>query len=327
MPSPAPLPRELGTIFSSAAAIEHGVTSGRLRTGDLARPFRGTRIAPAAEDPGADRFERYRARELTLIRALASRLAEPQFVSHRSAALVWGAPLPYRRDPDLHLSALSPARAPRVRGVTGHTVEPDRCRVVVHDGIPVSSAASTWIMLGALRLSTLELVAAGDYFARQYRSGYGRPDTERPPIATLDELRAVLDLGGWAGAPTLRKACALIREGSWSPQESFVRVHLVWAGLPEPELNLDVFESDGDFIACLDMAYTRYKVGVEYHGMQHGHQYAKDVERMARLRAAGWDIVEVTRALMDRPHVVTHRVETALRRRGWQPGIPVAKGH
>lgn len=175
-------------------------------------------------------------------------------------------------------------------------------------------------MLGALGLSTLQLIMAGDYFVRRYRSGHGRPHAGRAPHTTLQQLHETLDIGGWSGAPRLRKAYEFIREDSWSPRESVVRVQLVLAGLPEPALNIDVFTAEGTFLACLDMAYPRYRVGVEYHGMLHGEQYAQDVERMARLRAAGWEMIEVTHALRNRPKVVAHRVETALRLRGWIPG-------
>ena len=113
-----------------------------------------------------------------------------------------------------------------------------------------------------------------------------------------------------------------MREDSWSPQESILRLGLVRAGLPEPDLNIDVFEENGSFLACLDLAYPRYRVGVEYYGIQHSDSYAEDVERMARLRANGWEMIEVTRAIAGRPWIVAARVRDALSDRGWRPGAP-----
>lgn len=320
MPRPSPLPPVLGSAFSVASATDRGVTPRRLRASDLASPFRGVRALILPDDPAANRFEQERVRELGLIRALAQRMTETQFISHRSAALLWGVPLPHRREPDLHLASLSPARAPRIRGVRGHSVEPDRCEIVVRDGIRMSSAASTWVMLGSLGLSMIQLVAAGDHLVRRYRFGHGRPHAGRAPHTTLGELSKLLGLGGWSGAPALRLAHTLTREDSWSPRESIIRVQLILAGLPEPELNVDVFADDGSFLACIDMVYPSLRVGVEYHGMQHGERYAFDVERMARLRAAGWEMIEVTHALVNRPGVVAQRVKAALRQRGWTPG-------
>lgn len=95
-------------------------------------------------------------------------------------------------------------------------------------------------------------------------------------------------------------------------------MELLAAGLPEPELNVDVYDEDGTFLGCLDMAFRRYRVGVEYHGDQHGERYAADVERSAAFRAAGWDLIEVTNALRKRPRVMVERVAKALRKAGWQ---------
>lgn len=318
MPHPTPLPPELTASFSVSEARDLGVSPDRLRGRDLLRPFHGVRMRTAAEDSAPNTFDARLRRELALIRALARRLTPDQFLSHRSAALLWGVPLPHARSPELHVSSPTPARAPRIDGTIGHRVEPSRCPVEHRSGIPVSSAAATWAMLGALRLGVPELVAAGDYFVRMYREGYGRPDAGRPPLSTRAELEAALALGRWRGQPRLRRAAELVREDSWSPQESLIRVELVLAGLPEPELNVDVFDEHGRFLGCLDLAYPEYRVGSEYQGLQHGQQYDADVERMAAFRAAQWDIIEVTRATRRNPGVVVRRVAEALRRAGWQ---------
>ncbi len=170
-------------------------------------------------------------------------------------------------------------------------------------------------MLGELPLA--ELVAVGDYFARMHRKGYGRPNVGKPPHAALTELREAVHLGRWRGMPRLRTALKLVREDSWSPRESTTRVTLVMAGLPEPELNIDVYDRNGFFIGCSDMAYPRYKVGVEYHGQQHVERYAQDIERLERFRADGWEILQVTKALERRPESLVARVTSALRKRGW----------
>ena len=117
--------------------------------------------------------------------------------------------------------------------------------------------------------------------------------------------------------PRLRTALKLVREDSWSPRESTTRVTLVMAGLPEPELNIDVYDRNGIFIGCSDMAYPRYKVGVEYHGQQHAERYAQDIERLERFRADGWEILQVTKAVERRPETLVARVTWALRKRGW----------
>jgi hypothetical protein len=239
--------------------------------------------------------------------------------SHETAAAIWGAPLPLQfdvhgevagpNDLELHVCAIGPTPVPRAAGVTRHKTYASYTVRSEHDGLRVPSPAATWIQLGHLQLQ--DVVAAGDYFCRKWRKGYGRPDTTREPLATIEELRAMLELGRRRGAATLRTALELIREDSWSPRESIVRVILVTAGLPEPQLNVDVFD-DGRFLGCVDMVYPEQKVGIEYVGMLHGKTWAEDVERIARLRAAGWNVLEVAAPLLRRPDELVRRVAAAL---------------
>lgn len=84
--------------------------------------------------------------------------------------------------------------------------------------------------------------------------------------------------------------------------------------LPEPELNIDVFDGLGRFLGCVDMAYAQQRVAVEYLGMLHGERWAQDVERIAGLRAAGWTVIEVTAPLLKRPNTLVARVRAALSR-------------
>ena len=122
----------------------------------------------------------------------------------------------------------------------------------------------------------------------------------------------MMDAGRRRGADRLRRAIELIREDSWSPRESELRCLLVDAGFPEPELNVDVFDGVGVFIACVDLLYPRQRVAIEYHGVHHGAQWARDVERAAALRAAGWTVIEVTSPLLRDPARLLRRVAAAL---------------
>lgn len=250
-----------------------------------------------------------------MIRALGQRLTDGQLLSHRSAALLWGAPMPWVGTPTLHVTALRPAAIPRVQNVKGHTIEVDRCGAARLGGLRVTDPATTWAMLADLPLP--RLVAVGDYFVRVYREGWGRRHVGQPPLATIDELTRVVSLGRWRGQPRLQEALEYVREDSWSPRESMVRLLLVQAGLPEPCLNRDVFEGDY-FLGCVDMIYAEFKVAIEYQGEHHSATYTEDVERLARLRAAGWIVIEVTKRLAANPGELVRRVTAALRERGWR---------
>lgn len=100
------------------------------------------------------------------------------------------------------------------------------------------------------------------------------------------------------GVARLREALPQIRTRSASRPETHLRLAVVDAGLPEPELNYEVFEA-GSYLGALDLAYPRQKVGLEYEGEHHlldPVQWARDIARYERLAAAGWIIVRVTKA-------------------------------
>ncbi|MDT0156510.1 DUF559 domain-containing protein [Microbacterium sp. ARD32] len=319
-----PLPSELGRAFAVRTARAHGVGRGRLRSADLRAPFHGVRVQGEAAgiDESLDPYERQRRARVARARDYAPRLHGGHFFSHQTAASIWGAPLPLEiddfgrpaalEDLELHVCARGALPLPRASGVTGHRTLDSLTSVRMHDDLRVSSPAATWVSLGTL--SVVQLVALGDYFCRQWRQGVGRLDAGRPPLTTTGELRNAINAGRRRGAARLRTAVELIREDSWSPRESQVRCLLVQAGLPEPDLNVDVFDEAGRFIGCVDMAYPEQRVIVEYHGVQHGQQWARDVERAAALRAAGWTIIEVTYPLLDDPRRLIRRVAAALRR-------------
>ena len=223
--------------------------------------------------------------------------------------------MPHLAVPELHLSVHLPGRAPRVDGVTGHALSPARSIVVQRDGLAVTSAACTWAQLG--RLSLYEIVAAGDVLLRTHRAGYGRPNIGKPPLTTSEELASVLSLGRWPGSARLRRALPLLREDSWSPKESELRLIIVTAGLPEPELNIDVFDESGEFLGCVDMAYRSFRVAIEYQSDYHAGRLADDVDKAERLRDAGWILIQVTKSLRNDSASVLRRVAGALRERGW----------
>jgi hypothetical protein len=296
-----------------------GVGRGRLRGSDLERPFHGVRRVPSSLEPVSDPFERRRQGTLSLVRAYAGRMRPTEFFSHETAALIWGAPLPLPLSTDdaIHVSVRHPGIAPRARGAVGHSLSGDLVTVSTVDGLRVASPASTWAMLG--RLGVFDLVALGDFFVREWRAeGYFRVNAGMPPLTTTAQLEAALNAGRRTGVARLRTALPLIRQDAWSRPESITRCHLVTAGLPEPVLNRDYFDRYGEHLGCLDLSYPEYRVAIEYQGQHHGARYARDIERVERLRAAGWIVIQVTARLLENPGELVHRVRLALASRGWR---------
>lgn len=301
MPKPASLPPELvGRAFDAATARAFGVSRGRTRASDLVSPFRGVR-APASTP--AD----YKNR----VRAYAARMPGDQFFSHESAAVVLGLPLPHavRTDAALHVTTGPAARPPRMKGVIGHRPRGHKSITVV-DGLRVTDPLQTWCDLST-RLPLDGLIAMGDALVRRQR-----------PFATLDELRVkVAAHAGQAGAPLLRESLEWIRARTDSPRETEVRLVLVRAGLPEPEVNPKIFNRFGAEIGFADMFYRAQKVIVEYDGIHHfeGDQPLKDVERIEEFVEENHRVIRFNRTHLGRTAFMVRKVSAALRERGWEP--------
>lgn len=117
-----------------------------------------------------------------------------------------------------------------------------------------------------------------------------------------------------------RRAAGFVRDRVESPTESRLRMLLVLAGLPEPEVQHVVAGEDGRPRYRLDLAYPAARVGVEYDGRQHAEdatQWRHDLRRREALDDAGWKLLVVTaQDLYRRPDEVLRRVGVALAARG-----------
>ncbi|MEO6943359.1 MAG: hypothetical protein ABI053_01450 [Lacisediminihabitans sp.] len=69
---------------------------------------------------------------------------------------------------------------------------------------------------------------------------------------------------GQNGATALRAALPLVRLRVRSPRETLLRLLLLDAGLPEPEINFWVYDTRGEFLAECDLVYPEHKVALEY---------------------------------------------------------------
>lgn len=301
---PAGLDRAGFTVVTALAA---GVSPKRLRSSDLDTPFRGVRAAHDATDSVH-----------ALCRAFASRMPRHQGFSHLTAVRLFALPEPHRLHADtrLHVSAIAPHRAPRMRGIRGYSLAPQRAAVegtlLVHDGLRVVSPVDTWCQMAA-QLTVDELVTLGDALVRRQR-----------PLATIGALDAVLArYSGARGCTKLVQALPLIRPGTDSAKETELRLAIVRSGLPEPEVNTTIYDSLGLPIARGDLVFREYKVLVEYDGEHHRldlRQYANDVDRNERLAEAEWRTIHFNRThRAARQTAALASLRRALCARGWTP--------
>ena len=322
-----PLPRPLALDpFTVGDAIATGVGAGRLRGRDLERPFHGVRVDPASVEevarfgsfPNAGASEEF-AGLIARCRAYAPLLRPGQFFSHETAARLFKCPLPSRfsRDDPLHVSVLAPGRAPRSKGVTGHQAIAGT--IVQRFGLPVSDAATTWLSLGA-SLDLDDLVAAGDHLVLD--PAVLDPYDIRPHVSIAKLQDRLVGFSG-AGARNAREAVGQVRQGSESRAETLLRLVLVRAGLPEPELNVDIYDAAGRWLGRADQYFREWRVISEYDGDEHrtnSRQYDRDITRIEEFARAGHTVVRIRKLqLFVHPELAVERVSRALRDSGW-PG-------
>lgn len=281
-PGPRPLPDVLaGRAFSLAEGRTAGLSPAELDGSGLRRPTRGIRTAEPAPRPGD-----VVARCCELLPALP-----PAAVfSHATALdlLEVDRPRGLRRPDDVHVEVPHTVRRPRRNKVVGHSRPADaREPVLIRHGLPVVLAARLWAQLAG-ELDGVELVVLGDALVRR----------QRPRAALRDLERAVDRLApGTRGARRLRDALPLVRAGTDSCQETRLRLALVGAGLPCPEVNRPVHDRDGRFVALPDLSYRQQRVGIEYDGDVHRTEpraWRRDVARRQALEHAGWRLITCT---------------------------------
>ncbi|MGH3801110.1 MAG: endonuclease domain-containing protein [Pseudonocardiaceae bacterium] len=103
-----------------------------------------------------------------------------------------------------------------------------------------------------------------------------------------------------------------------SPMETRSRLVLVLRGLPRPELQYQVYDERGEFIARLDLAYPLLKLAIEYDGRGHltAWQQQADARRLNRLDACGWSVLRFTSPdVLRTPDAMAAQVRQAIARR------------
>ncbi|HET6826897.1 MAG TPA: DUF559 domain-containing protein [Amnibacterium sp.] len=299
---PSPLPESLrGRAFGIDDAYRAGLSPARVRGKDLDRPFAGVRVAP-----GTDTSLPVQHRVVRLARIYALKMGPAEFFSHSTAAVLYGMWLPLELEDDevLHVSVCKPARAPRDRGVKGHHLVDRPGLIVQRDGLRLAGPVETWCQLATqLRIPTL--VAAGESLLT--------PD-HRDTGVMLDRLVGAAADRDRPMSVRLERAAVLLRRNVRSAKESELRLLLLAAGLPEPEVNGRIVDQQGRFVAESDLVYRSAKVVLEYEGDGHRERakFRKDISRYDRLQDLGWRVIRVTQEDLNHPEDLLARVRRAL---------------
>lgn len=285
-------------------------------------PFHGVRqlldLAPPDDDLSIDDLAMQS--EQRKIRAYASVMRPHAFLAGRTAGVhlgLWIGP-----GAQLEIGVLAPARAPRARGVRGVKVAPHLVTVETRGGVRTTDAASTWAMLGA-ELSVRELVVLGDQLVRipRDRRGVLMP---RNRMCTIDDLARIVSAGRRRGIGRLQEALPRVRVGSASPLETEFRLDAATAGLPTPELDVEIRDDCGVLLGITEIVFPECRTAVEIEGDHHRtdrKQWNRDIDKYAAYAAQGWEVVRLTSAhVRGSEQRGVGLVRSVLQRRGWAPG-------
>ena len=205
----------------------------------------------------------------------------------------------------------SPAELSRVDrhcppGIVAHSYQLDASDVCSVNGIRVTTPERTAFDIGRTLLPR-RAVPVLDALANA-------TNFKAADVLAIGDRRARV-----RGVRRMRATVRLVDGGAESPQESRLRLLLIEAGLPVPETQIEFFDARGVARIRVDMGWRRWRVAVEYDGVQHWanrYQRSWDIDRIATLEAMGWVVVRVSAELLSRPNVVIGRVKAKLRAAG-----------
>jgi hypothetical protein len=194
-------------------------------------------------------------------------------------------------------------------GVLVHIAALPAGHVASYRGVPLTSVPRTVIDL-ARTLPFAEGVAVAD-------------SALCAGLTSKSELSAVIgDCGRWPGLRRAREVTAFSDARSESVLESLSRAQFHQAGLPPPDLQVWVGD-DEDVIGRVDFLWRRYRTIGEADGAfkyQSPTRARAQLERDARLRAAGYEVVHFTwPQITGAPAQVIEDIRVAFRR-GGRPG-------
>ena len=101
--------------------------------------------------------------------------------------------------------------------------------------------------------------------------------------------------------------------------ETRLRLELIKAGLPPPEVQTELRDISGRLLGRADLYYPDSRLVVEYDGENHRDRLVSDLRRQNALVNAGYQILRFTAVDLRTPASIVAQVKHA-RARGQRPG-------
>jgi hypothetical protein len=286
-PQPLVPPELTDDAFRGSAAVGAGLLSRRQLTGSTwRRVFRDVYIH---RDVPVDHELRARAALLLLPHGV---------VTGCSAAVLWGVDLAGPQD-DVELTLPPRSGMVRVQGLRTRRAALDPRHVWSPRGVAATSPEETAVRLASALPVDAAVVALDQLIATR--------------CVDLVGIRRHVELARGPGSARARSVAALADGLAASPQETRLRLLIGRSSLPAPIAQYRVL-LDGRFVARVDFAWPEKRVALEYDGLWHAEagQFARDRQRLNRLREAGWAVVFVTAADLHDPVGLIARIAAAL---------------
>lgn len=222
-------------------------------------------------------------------RAVAHRHRGAVVLTHQSAAAMHGLPLWGTPLDEVHVTRLDGGRGRHEAGVQHHVGSIELTDTVEIDGYLVATPdRCVWEL--ACELSTEAALVTADAALRDN-------------LVTSQSLREMAgQFRTWRGSLSGRLALSLADAGSESPGESRSR-YLFWKhGIPRPELQYRVVESNGMLIARTDFAWKWYRHLCEFDGRikfdgtfeaAGFNAVFREKQREDHIRAQGWGLTRL----------------------------------
>ncbi|HEY8643851.1 MAG TPA: DUF559 domain-containing protein [Candidatus Dormibacteraeota bacterium] len=235
---------------------------------------------------------------MLILSALHLRMPDGAAFSGRTAAWLHGLDLP-PCDP-VEVTIPDHCRVSGRAGMSAYLSNFGDGDVVLRRHLPTTSALRTVTDLGR-RQPLVEAVAAVDMALHA-------------PLASLADLWSFVDAHrGAKGIARLRRVLQLAEPAAASAMESRLRMLLVLAGLPRPEVQVPIYDDQGRFLGRPDLFYRQQMVAIEYDGGNHRERLVADDRRQNGLLSFGLLLLRFTAPdVLGAPGSVVGQVREAL---------------
>ncbi len=267
-----------------------GVTRGKLRGAGYRRL-----------GSGIYRWVGLRESPQVMLAGVARRLPAGAAFSGRTAAWLHGLDLA-PCDP-IEVTIPEPAGSGRLAGASVRRAALASEEIALRRGLPTTSALRTVADIGG-RDPLTEAVVAADLFLHA-------------ELITIAELRSyVAEHPGAKGIARLRRVVDQAEPKAESAMETRLRMLLMLAGLPRPDVQVSIHDDHGRFLGRPDLLYRLQGLAIEYDGGNHRDRLVDDNRRQNGLIGAGLRLLRFTSAdVYGNPDLVALQVRHALNSR------------